>query len=295
MKNIGLLTMLVGLLTPLQLLANPSESDWIVAPKDAAPLVSDALVLDTRGALKFGFGHVEASQRVSWKDFTHELAARRGMLKSPSVLSKKLRGLGVSNDVPVFVVGEPVDGWGEDGRIVWMLRTLGHKKSYLVDGGYGALKKAGVSISRGMSKTVKKGDFKPDPTPEYGARAADVRAGIHGPAHVVDTREEREFRGATPYGETRGGHVPEAHHLYYKEFLSADGRVVSRADVNARMESLGISPKDDVIVYCTGGVRSAWLVVVLRHYGYEGARNYAGSMWEWASLDAEKHPLKKTR
>ncbi len=28
---------------------------------------------------------------------------------------------------------------------------------------------------------------------------------------IIDTREEREFEGSTPYGENRGGHIPKAH------------------------------------------------------------------------------------
>jgi thiosulfate/3-mercaptopyruvate sulfurtransferase len=47
------------------------------------------------------------------------------------------KALGVSGDVPVVVVACSVKGWGEDGRIVWTLRTLGHPAAVFVDGAPG--------------------------------------------------------------------------------------------------------------------------------------------------------------
>ena len=41
----------------------------------------------------------------------------------------------------------------------------------------------------------------------------------------------------------------------------------------------------------SGGVRSAWLVVVLMDLSFAHARNYAGSMWEWSALPSDQYPL----
>ena len=42
-----------------------------------------------------------------------------------------------------------------------------------------------------------------------------------------------------------------------------------------------INPNKEVIVYCTGGVRSAMAYFVFRFLGYE-VRNYDGSWWDWS-------------
>ena len=67
--------------------------------------------------------------------------------------------------------------------------------------------------------------------------------------------------------------------------------MLDEAVITARMEELGLTPEREIIAYCTGGVRSAWVIVVLQHLGYSEARNYAGSMWEWSAMPEASHPL----
>ncbi len=49
---------------------------------------------------------------------------------------------------------------------------------------------------------------------------------------------------------------------------------------------------DEVVSYCTGGVRAAFVTVLLNDAGI-AARNYAGSMWEWSAAPADGYPLDK--
>jgi rhodanese-related sulfurtransferase len=96
----------------------------------------------------------------------------------------------------------------------------------------------------------------------------------------------------TPYGESRGGHVPEAKHLFYKALLDSDGKVLPRDQIKAKLFEIGVKEDDKVVSYCTGGVRAAFGTVLLNNAGI-AARNYAGSMWEWSALPLNKYPLGK--
>ena len=80
------------------------------------------------------------------------------MLADDALLQRKLRRVGVSNGRPVVVVGDQKGGWGEEGRVVWMLRTLGHDRAAMVDGGQAALLKAGVEPTKAAT-TPTAGDF----------------------------------------------------------------------------------------------------------------------------------------
>jgi 3-mercaptopyruvate sulfurtransferase SseA len=42
-----------------------------------------------------------------------------------------------------------------------------------------------------------------------------------------------------------------------------------------------IRPNQEIIVYCTGGVRSGMAYFVFRYLGYK-VRNYDGSWWDWS-------------
>ncbi|HZC67769.1 MAG TPA: rhodanese-like domain-containing protein, partial [Nitrospirales bacterium] len=52
---------------------------------------------------------------------------------------------------------------------------------------------------------------------------------------------------------------------------------------HAILEEQGVGSGKEVVCYCTGGVRSAWLYFILELAGYEKVRNYPGSWWEWGN------------
>lgn len=112
-------------------------------------------------------------------------------------------------------------------------------------------------------------------------------------AVALDTREDREYRGETPYGEARGGHVPGAKHLWYRDLIGTDGRVLADEALRQRLAPLGITADTEIIAYCTGGVRAAFVTTMLTQAGYH-VRNYAGSMWHWAAGDASVFPLRSS-
>ena len=262
---------------------------WIIEATDVLNAQEPVLVLDARESfIKFRDKNAAA---VDWKDFSGKKTSA-GELLDLKTLQTKLQKLGVRHDTPIAVFGDGADGWGADGRIVWMLRALGHERTYWVQGGLRALKEAGWPGSIEFSK--KPGDFVPVVDPTLVATTEEVRDAIQNETALIDTREAREFDGKTPYGEKRGGHVPTSVPIHFKALFDKNGRVKSKSEIADRLVLESVTESTPAIAYCTGGVRSAMFVVVLRHYGFE-AKNYAGSMWLWASLPAEDHPLMKTR
>jgi thiosulfate/3-mercaptopyruvate sulfurtransferase len=118
------------------------------------------------------------------------------------------------------------------------------------------------------------------------ARTHDVlRALSSGDAVIVDTRSLSEYGGLTPHGSPRGGHVPRAVHLAWTDLFDERDRLLPRSMLRARLAALGIGEDTPVIAYCTGGVRSGFLYMVMRWAGYEAVRNYDGSFWEWSRRD----------
>lgn len=266
---------------------------WIVSPATARQLISaGALVLDAREPSLRVRQLLPGAVPVRWEQFSRPDAPYRGqLLDDDEALTRILQSIGVSEARPVVVVADPFHGWGEDGRIVWMLHTLGHDHAYMIDGGIkGLLADGAVRIPW----VTGAGDFVVDRNERWLTTTDRVRDRLDIEDGVfVDVRETREFFGETPYGEARGGHLPGARHVYYRQLMDADGRLLPEAQIRALLADRGIDDDSDVIAYCTGGVRSAWFAVVLHDLGYE-VRAYAGSMWEWAAAEPETHPLTTT-
>lgn len=269
------------------------ERDWVVTPRAAYELIEQgALVLDARGEdLKKKQPPLANAVPVIWQDLAEPNLPTKGRLISdPNVLNKKLQALGVSRNRPIVVVADPVNGWGEDGRIAWALRTFGHGKVVIADGGLPAIQKEGTPH---IQPAKVPGDFAVSSVARWEIRKEEIRERLPRKDLVVfDVREPREYEGKTPYGESRGGHVPGAIALWYKDLIGKDGKLLPRAEIERVLAAKGVTRDSNVVAYCTGGIRSGWFTTVLNDLGYK-ARNYAGSMWEWSAQPAAEYPLQK--
>lgn len=268
------------------------EERWIVSASEAKQLIEQgATLLDARGQGLI-VKRPQGAVTVSWQQFSPQETAIRGrLLNDDEQLTQQLQALGISAQTPVVVFANPPKGWGEDGRIVWMLRTLGHQQAVMVDGGFQALVNAQVPLQQGTSAAPEPGDFVVRRNLDWNIQREQLRAQLSADNLVIiDTREPREFAGRTPYGEQRGGHVPGAINLYFKDFLSEDGTLLPPQDLLTKLSEVGITPDTQVVVYCTGGIRSGWLASVLTTLGFS-VKNYAGSMWEWSAAPENDYPL----
>ncbi|NES07733.1 MAG: sulfurtransferase, partial [Okeania sp. SIO2F4] len=138
------------------------NNQWIINTTQAQKLATEgATILDARSCKIFQRKSLSNATCISWKEFSQpQLPFKGKLLTDDKILTEKLQAIGISNHKPVIVFGDTINGWGEDGRIVWMLRTLGHQKSFLVDGGFAALVKAGFPTVKLVNNSPPvRGDF----------------------------------------------------------------------------------------------------------------------------------------
>lgn len=111
-------------------------------------------------------------------------------------------------------------------------------------------------------------------------------------AVLLDTRSTEEFKGTTNRrenykGEKVLGRIPGAISLPYSNLYKPDGTLKSIKDIVAIMDKLGVKKEDEIITYCTVGIRSGFTAEILRMCGYENAKNYNASFSEWVGLGNE--------
>jgi thiosulfate/3-mercaptopyruvate sulfurtransferase len=245
------------------------------------------VVVDTRPTWKFLLGHIPGAINLNdWWEFTHKVNGVKGLLKDDkSFISNKLAPLGFSPDKSIIVYGEPDDPWRTDGRFFWMFEYYGFKNVSLLDGGFPSWKAAGRKIELGRQS--------PAPTIKSALKTLNLNheaiadktlilnsfSTIN--TGIIDNRTRKEFDGATPYGSSRSGHIPSAIHIHWPEFFQADGTLKPLSALNLILKKNNIKPDQKIIVYCTGGVRSAMAYFVFRYLGYQ-VRNYDGSWWDWS-------------
>ena len=135
----------------------------------------------------------------------------------------------------------------------------------------------------------------------------DVLAHLGKP--LVDVRSPDEYSGKLLHmpnypqeGALRGGHIPGAKSVPWARAANEDGTFKSRAELEALYGGeVGLTPSDDVVVYCRIGERSSHTWFALTHLlGYEHVRNYDGSWTEWGNAcgcrsSARRSPLRDDR
>ena len=129
-KGVGLL------ITPAMLSAIPQD---------------ERVVVDTRPAWKFLFGHIPGAINLDdWWEFTYKSEGVKGLLKDDKTfIAEKFAPLGFSPGKSIIIYGEPDDPWRTDGRFFWMFEYYGFQKVSLLDGGFASWKKADKKIERG--------------------------------------------------------------------------------------------------------------------------------------------------
>lgn len=274
---------------PVRAQAVTSET-WIIEPTQARELIAGgAVVLDMRSKDLRAEAPLDGAVVVAWQDFSQADKVNRGnLIDDDADLTARFQRIGISADVPVVALGVPLKGWGEDGRLVWTLRASGHEAAYIVNGGAEAVLAEGPLT---VAPVTTPGDFVAKRVAGLEATLEEVQAALDRPDTVIlDTREAREYAGETPYGEARAGHIAGARHLYFRDLIGADGRILQGEQLQTVLAANGIGPDTQVISYCTAGIRSAYVTAVLRSNGIE-ARNYDGSMSEWAAQPEAEYPV----
>jgi thiosulfate/3-mercaptopyruvate sulfurtransferase len=249
--------------------------------------VKQRVIIDTRAKWKFLTGHIPTAISLSnWREFTTKKNGIRGILiEDKTFISDTFSSLGLNPKQSIIIYGEPSDPWRTDGRFFWMFERYGFTKVSILDGGLDAWKESGGTVEKGYQKRRDFSKITPEIlklNSETIAYKRLVKKVLFDKNYIlIDNRTQKEFQGATPYGSERGGHIPNAKHIHWPDFFKKDGTLKTYKDLSHLLQNAGVQPDQEVIVYCTGGVRSAMAYFVFRYMGYK-VRNYDGSWWDWS-------------
>lgn len=250
-------------------------------------------IIDARAEKEYNKGHIPGAVNITWQSLSNMQPKQGepgwGVVLANKQLSKKIGEFGIDGSKDIVVYNDPA-GMGEDGRVVWMLRIAGLQNSRMLFGGWPAWQNTGGEVTKDSPeiKAVSFSITNPDTslltTSEYIKTNRDK-------VKLLDTRSPEEFTGKTDHGEKARGHIPGAIHLHYRDAFNSDGTVKTVAQLQDMFSQVGLKPEDEVISYCTVGIRSGFMTELLRMCGYAKAKNYNASFSEWAG--DSNNPIEK--
>jgi len=244
------------------------------------------VIIDVRGKAAYEFGgHIPGAVHTTWHDYSDPKAVAKGLLDPDmKLMESKMRALGINHDSQIVIYSNPFDNWGDEGRMFWMLEYLGHKNLRILDGGWVKWVEERRPFDHGRV-TPRPGNFTVRVVDRVAVKKDELKAIVRQPhpdTLIVDARSLEEYLGKDMTGIPRAGHIPSAIHVAWNGFLNKNATVKDLAVIQSSLDDKGLQPKQNVICYCTGGVRSSWLYFILKLAGYQNVRNYPGSWWEWS-------------
>ena len=244
------------------------------------------VIIDVRGKAAYEFGgHIPGAVHTTWHEYSDPNAVAKGLI-DPDMkrMEAKMRALGINHDSQVVIYSNPFDNWGDEGRMFWMLEYLGHKNLRILDGGWVKWVEERRPFEHGRV-SPKPGNFAVQAVGRVAITKDELKGIVkqpHPDTIIVDARSLEEYLGKDMTGIPRAGHIPSAIHLAWNGFLNKNATVKDLGTIQSTLDDKGLRPNQNVICYCTGGVRSAWLYFILKLAGYQHVRNYPGSWWEWS-------------
>lgn len=222
------------------------ESAMLIEPAALEEGLAEATlrVLDTRSRGDYDRSHVPNAVWVdvkSWKN----LGKRDGGFRDAAAWAEKVAQLGVGANSRVVVYGDKLSNTA---RIWWLLKYVGMKEVMILNGGWGLWTKERRATTTDVP-TIRAAIFHPQFDADRLTEMAPLEELLRkGTVKVVDTRSEDEFTGKKVRGK-RGGHIPGATHLEWKELVAADGRFKTVPRLHKLFRERGILRSETAVCY----------------------------------------------
>lgn len=203
-------------------------------------------------------------------------------LPSPEAFAKAVGAMGIGENDVIVVYDGP--GIFTAPRVWWMLRVMGARNVFVLDGGMDGWKAEGRPVTTQL----------PNPEPRVFKASIDRRAVTsfermkdvveNRLAQIADARSAGRFSGEEPEPRAgmRSGHMPGARSLPSGVF-SEGGKFKDLDQLSRTFADAGIDLSKPVVTTCGSGVTAAIITLALQSLGHKDNTLYDGSWSEWGS------------
>ncbi len=251
---------------------------------------ADLVVLDCgfdladaqRGERDFDAAHLPGAHYVHLdRDLSGPKTGSNGRHPLPErqLLAQRMGAWGIAPGVQV--VCYDAQGMPYAARAWWLLRWMGHEAVAVLDGGLAAWRAAGGELSTAAPRAAA---LAPYPSAATGMPTVDAEALLAalGRRPILDARAGERFRGELEPLDAVAGHIPGAHHRFFKDNLKDDGGFKPVAALRDAFAPWAAAPQQ-LVHQCGSGVTACHNLLAMEHAGLQGSALYPGSWSEWCA------------
>ena len=248
------------------------------------------LIESNEDVLLYDMGHLPGAVHIDWQRDLQDHTIRDYI--QPEAFAALCAKNGITPETTCIFYGDKSNWWSC--YALWVFRLFGHEKVKIMDGG----RDKWIAEGRPLTREVPHPEASVYPVPakrrdaEIRAFYADALEQSRSGRPLIDVRSPGEFKGLVTHmpeypqeGVLRGGHIPGARGVPWKEAVNADATFKSAAELRKiYQDDLGLKNDDAIIAYCRIGERSSHTWFVLNYLlGFGNVRNYDGSWTEWGN------------
>ncbi|MFZ4716583.1 MAG: sulfurtransferase [Chthoniobacterales bacterium] len=248
------------------------------------------LIESNEDVLLYDMGHLPGAVHIDWQRDLQDHTIRDYI--QPEAFAALCAKNGITPETTCIFYGDKSNWWSC--YALWVFRLFGHEKVKIMDGG----RDKWIAEGRPLTREVPHPEASVYPVPakrrdaEIRAFYADALEQSRSGRPLIDVRSPGEFKGLVTHmpeypqeGVLRGGHIPGARGVPWKEAVNADATFKNAAELRKiYQDDLGLKNDDAIIAYCRIGERSSHTWFVLNYLlGFGNVRNYDGSWTEWGN------------
>lgn len=198
--------------------------------------------------------------------------------------SKTLTELGISKEKHIIIYDDK-NGSNAAARFWWMLKSVGHEKVQVLNGGLNKAKENHFPMS--SDKTIIKKASESYYIEKWNLPAIEineVESASHNPDYmIVDVRDRERYEGKTEPIDSIAGHIPGAINIPFTENLDQNGLFIHPEKIKHKYQTLfGETKAEKIIVHCGSGVTACHTLLALDYAEMELPKLYVGSWSEWS-------------
>lgn len=241
------------------------------------------------GRKNYEEGHIKKAVRIDLEtQLSSEVKEFGGRHPLPTIdqLKETFESIGISNDSIVIAYDE--GDLAGPSRLWWILKYMGHKNVYILDGGINSFKALNGEIVTDVT-TVVRGNFDILINEDMRVDMPYVKEKLYNEnIAIVDSRENIRYIGDWEPVDKKAGHIPGALNYFWMDILDKGEnsiKIKSKEDLSVHFEKL--NDYDEIIVYCGSGITACPNSLALTEIGIKH-KVYSGSFSDWVSYDDNK-------
>jgi thiosulfate/3-mercaptopyruvate sulfurtransferase len=192
-------------------------------------------------------------------------------------------GIGNEHQVVAYCSSNPM--WAT--RLWWLLRSAGHERVAVLDGGFSKWRAEGRPVSADPC-SYPEATFEPNMKEAHWASQREVRDAIRdGSVCTINALPKALHTGEVEMGYARPGRIEGSENVPFHLLLDGDsGTFKPIAELREHFAATGVFDRERAITYCGGGIAATVDALALTLAGHPNVAVYDGSLNEW-SADSE--------